>query len=128
MHHKWITVAAFTLPTEMHVARSKLEAEGIACQVQDELTVQTHNFYSNAIGGVKLKVQEKDVEIARSLLIEMGAVPDERPKEVPAFLALMDAFTAKIPLLKRLILELRIVIIFTLLISIIAFVLWWVEY
>lgn len=128
MPHKWITVAAFTLPTEMHVVRSKLEAEGIACQVQDELTVQSYHLYSNAIGGVKLKVQEHDFETARQILIDMGKIPDESQVKPNGFLTFMDQLTAKIPVLNKLILELRIVIIFTLLISIIAFVLWWIEY
>jgi hypothetical protein len=127
MSENWTIVATFTLPTEMHVARSKLEAEGIACQVQDELTVQSYHLYSNAIGGVKLKVQEHNVELARQILIEMGKIPDESQVKPNGFLTFMDGFTRKIPFLKNLILEIRIVLFFTIIIAILALFIWWME-
>jgi len=54
----------------MAIARSKLEANDIQCFSRDELTVQVHNFYSNAVGGVKLEVMEQDVERALAILKE----------------------------------------------------------
>ena len=128
MSENWTIVATFTLPTEMHVARSKLEAEGIICQVQDELTVQSYHLYSHAIGGVKLKVLQHQAEIARLILVEMGAIPDESQIKPNGFLTFMDGFTRKIPFLKNLILELRIILFFTLIISLIALTVWWIEY
>jgi ssDNA-binding Zn-finger/Zn-ribbon topoisomerase 1 len=67
---KLITVNTYTLPHELAIHRSKLESMGIDCFVQDELTAQVHNFYSNAIGGVKLQVRESDVEDALEILKE----------------------------------------------------------
>lgn len=75
--NKLLTVATFTMPSEMHVAKSKLESEGIKCYTLNELTVQSHNFISNAIGGIKLQVHEKDSENAISLLKEFGYTFDE---------------------------------------------------
>ena len=66
------TVAVFTYPSEMAIARSFLEAEGIETYVRDELTVQVHNFYSNAIGGIRLEVPVAEIETASSLLQEHG--------------------------------------------------------
>lgn len=60
---KLITVATYTYPHEMAISKSKLEAYGIECFVRDELTVQVNNFYSNAIGGVKLEVKENEADI-----------------------------------------------------------------
>lgn len=64
----WITVITFVYPHEAHMAKNMLEAGGINTLIVDELTAQVDNFYSNAIGGVKLKVKEKDAEEAIRLL------------------------------------------------------------
>jgi len=50
----WVTLLTFTYPHEAHLAKGRLESEGIEVQITDELTVQAYNLYSNAIGGVKL--------------------------------------------------------------------------
>lgn len=71
MPMKLVTIATYTFPHEMAVSRSRLEASGIECFVQDELTAQVNNFYSNAIGGVKLQVKEEDAEAAVQLLKKM---------------------------------------------------------
>ncbi|MGK0386402.1 MAG: hypothetical protein ACI849_001018 [Patiriisocius sp.] len=61
-------IAAFTIPSELAVVKSFLEAAGISCYVKDELTIQVHNFYSNAIGGITLAVKEMEAEHAIKLL------------------------------------------------------------
>lgn len=65
-------IATFTLPHELAVARTLLESYDIECLVQDELTIQVHNFYSNAIGGIALKVDKNDIAEAEKLLQEHG--------------------------------------------------------
>lgn len=79
-----VTVNTYTLPHELAIHRSKLESMGIECFVKDELTVQVHNFYSNAIGGVKLQVKEIDLEDALMILQEefdlKAAYPDAKVK------------------------------------------------
>jgi hypothetical protein len=66
----WVTVATFTYPTELLVLRSMLEAEGIQCFAKDENTLQVQPFYSNAIGGVKLQVAQKDFIKAKKIAEE----------------------------------------------------------
>ena len=66
----WTTVISFVYPHEAYIAKGKLESEGIETIIQDELTAQTNNFYSNAIGGVKLLVKESDFRKAYDILIE----------------------------------------------------------
>ncbi len=68
----WITIISFTFPHEAYVIAAKLESEGIDVNIKDELTVQVYNFLSNAIGGVKLQVQEKDLQKAEKIISEAG--------------------------------------------------------
>lgn len=76
---KLITVAIFPLPQEAYIIKSRLESEGIFSFLKDELTIQTDNFLSNAIGGVKLQVNEYDVEAATKILQDQGV---ELPQEI----------------------------------------------
>src|SRR5688500_2839037 len=68
MEDPWVTVMSFSQPIEAHVARTKLESEGIECAVADEHIVRMDWFYSMAVGGVKVKVRERDLDRARELL------------------------------------------------------------
>jgi hypothetical protein len=61
-------VAAFSEPVEAHLARARLEAEGIGCLLADEHVVGVHWLCSVAVGGVKLQVREADLEAAREAL------------------------------------------------------------
>jgi len=76
-NEKFITVLTVTFPHEVAVIRGRLESEGIACFVKDELTLQVNPFYSNAIGGVKLQVLESDLNQAVKILRETGYVKEE---------------------------------------------------
>ncbi len=55
---------------ELAVVRALLESEDIVFQIKDELSIQINPFYSNALGGIKLYVQEKDLEKTLHLLSE----------------------------------------------------------
>jgi hypothetical protein len=43
------------------MAKNYYESAGIDTFLRDELTAQVDNFYSNAIGGVKLQIKNKDM-------------------------------------------------------------------
>ena len=68
----YIHIATFTYPSEIAIAKSALEGNNINCYVRDELTVQVHNFVSNAIGGIRLEVPEKQHEEAIKILVDSG--------------------------------------------------------
>lgn len=70
----WKTIRTYTYPQEAYVARSFLESEGIAVFLKDELTTQVHNFYSNALGGVKLQVDESESKKGLDLLRQGGFI------------------------------------------------------
>ena len=74
---KMITVATFHLPQDAYIIRARLESEGIFCFLKDEVAVQSHNFISNAIGGVKLQVHEADVTRVLPILEEAGLIERE---------------------------------------------------
>jgi hypothetical protein len=61
-------------PSEVYMAQSLLEADGLVTFLRDELTVQTHNFYSTAVGGVKLMVHGNDAARAIELLTAGGYI------------------------------------------------------
>jgi hypothetical protein len=74
---KLVTIMTFTHPSEMYVIRWRLEMEGIDCFAKDELTIQIHPFYSNALGGVKLQIRERDLEKATAILKESGYIQEK---------------------------------------------------
>jgi hypothetical protein len=113
MTNNWITILTFTFPHEAHLAKTKLESEGFEVMIKDELTIQVDNFYSNAIGGVKLQVQETDFDAALQVLKDSGYIL-EPPKKDHAFLLRVNAFTGKLPFMGKLILEFRLLILATL--------------
>lgn len=79
---KWTTVISIPQPHEAHLVCGFLESEGIETNILDEFTVQVHNFYSNAIGGVKIQVMEADLEKGVKILEKGGyIIPDaSQPK------------------------------------------------
>jgi hypothetical protein len=68
MTETFVTVATFSHSIEAHVARIKLESEGIFCVIADENAVNANWLYSNLLGGVKLRVRPSDLERAKKLL------------------------------------------------------------
>src|SRR5690606_6717174 len=65
-------IAIFTYPSDLVIAKTLLESHNINCYVRDELTVQIHNFYSNAIGGIRLEVPKDKADLGKKLLEENG--------------------------------------------------------
>lgn len=65
---RWVTIATFSLPTEAHLARLRLEAADITCLLLDEHMVSVNWLLSPAVGGIKLQVPEDQAEAARHAL------------------------------------------------------------
>ncbi|WP_114782466.1 putative signal transducing protein [Botryobacter ruber] len=68
MSNRLVTIATFNEPTEAHIVKGRLEAEGIPCYLGDEHIVSVQPFYSVAVGGVKLRVPEDREAVARQLV------------------------------------------------------------
>lgn len=73
MSNQLITVAVFQYTSEAHIFRGKLESEGIKAILFDDMIIDVDPLYSNAIGGVKLKVYESDVERAKQIIAKINA-------------------------------------------------------
>ncbi len=79
-----VTISTFDNLADAHIAKGRLEAEGIQAKLADAHLVQTDWLYSAALGGIKLQVDEKDAEQARRILhrdhsavmAELGETPD----------------------------------------------------
>lgn len=108
----WIIITTFTYPHEAHLAKAKLESEGINVQLRDEMTTQVHNFYSNAIGGVKFLVQENDYTNAYKLLIDSGYLKEPEQSE-NKLVTLFDEKTSGFPLIGKSMIEVRFIIVVT---------------
>lgn len=63
-----VTLRTFDNYVTAHIVRAKLETEGIQSVLIDENTVTIQWHIANAIGGIKLKVNEKDVSFANHIL------------------------------------------------------------
>lgn len=70
MNQQWVTVATFDNMPDAYIAQGLLEAEGIACYLQDENLVQTDWLYSIAVGGIKLRVPQSLLDRAQQLLAQ----------------------------------------------------------
>ncbi len=116
---KFITVLTFTYPQEVAIVRGRLESEGIECFVKDEFMAQVYHFYSAAIGGVKLQVKESDLAKAVEILKEAGYIKDS-DLQPPTFMTNLHRITAKIPLIGKLKLELRLIVMMFIFIGLIA--------
>lgn len=64
----FITLAVFTYPHEFAVLKLLLEQEHVNHFFQNETMIGVFPFYSNALGGVHLKVHKADIYKAKEIL------------------------------------------------------------
>lgn len=67
------TIAHYTDPIEAHLARGRLLSEGIDAHLGDEHLAIANWEWRLAVGGVKLRVADRDAERARVVLRAMEA-------------------------------------------------------
>jgi hypothetical protein len=67
---RWVPVAAYNHPAFAHIARLKLESDGVECYLDNERLVSTVWLYSIATGGAKVMVREADAALAVESLRE----------------------------------------------------------
>ncbi len=67
---KMIQLRAFNNHFSANITLTKLQSRGVECYLKDEHTVIMDPIISNAIGGIKLVVRERDAEEAAKLLTE----------------------------------------------------------
>lgn len=65
---KIITFESYYDPMLAHIVRTRLESNGIPCFIADENTIGANPLYNQAVGGVKIKIFERDLERCREIL------------------------------------------------------------
>lgn len=113
----FVTLKVFTYQHEMVVVQELLHAAGIQTFVKDELTAQINPLFSNAIGGIKLQVPEKDLEQAIAILKEAGQLEETTPDTPTNGL---DKITGNIPLIGKLGLGQRLLVLLILMILLVG--------
>ncbi|MFP2995132.1 DUF2007 domain-containing protein [Spongiivirga sp. MCCC 1A20706] len=65
-------VATYTYPFEYAILKAKLQEEGIPHIFENETMIQVAPFYSNALGGIHLKVHEDYVDYVKQLITDFN--------------------------------------------------------
>jgi len=73
---KIITFKSYYDPMLAHIIRTRLEDAGIDCFIADENTIGAQPFYNQAIGGIKIKIFERDLERCREILAEDNEIDE----------------------------------------------------
>ena len=79
---KIITFESYYDPMLAHIIRTKLEDNGIQCFIADENTIGANPLYNQAVGGVKLKIFERDLQKCKDILAEEGDLHDQDHFEI----------------------------------------------
>jgi hypothetical protein len=82
MDDKIVTFESYYDAMLAHIVRTRLEANGIPCFIADENTIGANPMYNQAVGGVKLKIFERDMERCREILAADGDLHDQDHHEV----------------------------------------------
>lgn len=73
---EYIKIAVFTYPSEIAILKHVLEQEDIRFYFQNETVIGILPFYSNALGGIFLKVHPDDVNQAQIILENFKSNPN----------------------------------------------------
>ncbi len=69
----FVVVATFTYPHEYTVLKHLLDEEGIPYIFENETMVAVSPFYSNALGGIKLRVHKNDVPATKAIIKKLDS-------------------------------------------------------
>lgn len=69
---KIIVFETFYNPIEANIVKSRLMDAGVQCFLSDENTITINPLYTQALGGVKLHLFERDIATARDILQDEG--------------------------------------------------------
>ena len=73
---RYVLLASFDNYIDAHIAHGKLRDAYINCHLQDDFSVTLNPFLSNAIGGIKLLVNETQAERAIAVLEDRTPLPE----------------------------------------------------
>tara|TARA_R110000868_G_scaffold204008_1_gene452039 strand:+ start:246 stop:485 length:240 start_codon:yes stop_codon:yes gene_type:complete len=68
---KFITIAVFDYIHEIQILKHRLDQEELQYFFENEIMSSFAPMYSNALGGIKLKIHPNDFETVKTILQEM---------------------------------------------------------
>ncbi len=77
----WVFLRSFVWPHEYFMLQAFLESNGILVYMRDEMTITVDPLLSNAIGGIKMYVDERDFAHASALTAEFDKNRATRSEE-----------------------------------------------
>lgn len=77
MKDKIVTLSTYYDLMEAEIVLGRLQANGVSCFIADDNIVASNPFYNQAVGGVKIKVFEHDVETCRNMLAEEPVLAED---------------------------------------------------
>jgi hypothetical protein len=122
---EFITIANYS-PGDIHVVllKKKLEEAGILCVLKNE-----NAAYKEGGGTCELQIMDTDYEIAKTILVELGYYKKDQIQQQQQAASFFDKFnsaTVKIPLLKTLSIEMRLLVSAILIFGIISTLLFFI--
>jgi hypothetical protein len=113
----------------LRMAYNTLTEAGITAVIEDELATQTLQLDSRAIGGAKILVDESDYERASQILLDIGIMKESNSRRDFEPIYQFKKKTERLPLIGHLDSDLRLTIIFGLIITVgflgaVLFLLW----
>jgi hypothetical protein len=79
---KIITLEQYYDPMLAHIIRTRLEDNGIPCFIADDNIISANPVFNNAVGGIKLKIFERDLERCQKILAQEGDLHDQDHHEI----------------------------------------------
>ncbi|GGG99644.1 putative signal transducing protein [Mucilaginibacter phyllosphaerae] len=79
---KIITLEQYYDPMLAHIMRTKLEDNDIPCFIADDNIISANPVFNNAVGGIKLKIFERDLQRSRELLAQQGNLHEQDHFEI----------------------------------------------
>ena len=74
---KIITFERYYDPMLAHIIRTRLEDNGIPCFIADENTIAANPVFNQAVGGITLKIFERDLAKCREILAADGDLHEQ---------------------------------------------------
>ena len=72
MMENFETIAVFNYVYEIVILKHRLDQEGIRYFFENEATLSLAPFYTNALGGIRLKIHPNDFEIVTQILEQLN--------------------------------------------------------
>ncbi|MDR1258751.1 MAG: DUF2007 domain-containing protein [Tannerellaceae bacterium] len=117
---KIVEIARFRFPAEAYTLMATLRSEGIDCYLRNEYSSGIAGY---PIGGARVEIMESDVVRAMEVM-EAGGYEIPAVDEIPKQITTVTGWAGRIPLLRKLPLEMQIFVFFIIIAVCIGLLIW----